>query len=100
MVVLVGERERAWLCKAHIYAGLNLFFEKIEKILAPLRFLSKIAPRQLAKALALKCELANDPVHIEWVVSSGVEQWTFNPLVEGSNPSQPTKLQRPFDMGR
>ena len=27
---------------------------------------------------------------LTWVVSSGVEQWTFNPLVEGSNPSQPT----------
>ncbi len=23
-----------------------------------------------------------------------VEQWTFNPLVEGSSPSQPTRAQR------
>jgi hypothetical protein len=27
---------------------------------------------------------------IKWAVSSAVEQRTFNPLAEGSNPSRPT----------
>lgn len=28
--------------------------------------------------------------HCRWARSSGVEQWTFNPSVEGSIPSGPT----------
>ena len=34
------------------------------------------------------------------LVAQSVEQWTFNPLVEGSNPSRPTRHGAPTLLGR